>query len=51
MPVRLLRDIIIAGNVLMAYETLEKSESWATWADDNPELVNVLEQARMEYER
>jgi len=49
-PVRLFRDINIAGNVMAACKILE-SDDWAKWAQDNPELTQLLERARLEYEQ
>ena len=45
LPVRLLRDMNIANNIINAWQSRKASESWAEWTQDNPEASEILERA------
>ena len=40
-----LRHMVLAENVLNAYNNRAKSQEWATWAKENPEQAELLAEA------
>ena len=37
-----LKSMVLAENVVSAYESRAKAENWAAWANKNPELSKLL---------
>jgi predicted CoA-binding protein len=50
LSVRLFRDINLVTNVISGYKERQRAQNWATWTTENPEMAEILEQARLEYE-
>jgi len=40
-----MQRMILAENVLKAYESRASSDSWASWAKENPESAELLAEA------
>lgn len=41
-----MHDILLVETIVTAYRQLEKAESWAEWAQDNPQLSELLAEAK-----
>mgnify|MGYP003464051790 CR=1 FL=1 len=42
-----LSRLIIAENIVMAYNSRKQSNNWAKWASDNPEAEKLLIEAEL----
>jgi hypothetical protein len=42
-----LRRLIVAENIVNSYQARAKSKSWAIWANDNPAMSHLLNDAEM----
>jgi len=40
-----LRRMVVAENVIKAFEARQQAQDWAQWSKDNPELAALLAQA------
>lgn len=40
-----LRRLILAENIVTAYQTRKRSENWAAWAENNPVMAKILAEA------
>jgi len=49
--VRLFRDINTANNIINAWESRRQSENWAEWTFNNQEAHEILERARLDYDK
>ena len=42
-----IRRMNVAENIVRAYQSRKQSDNWATWAEVNPELNRILEDAML----
>lgn len=43
LPAREIRKMLVAENILLAYNSRKKSDNWGKWAEEHPDLAKILE--------